>query len=165
MFIVPGSRYTGASQRATTRQKSRTRSVKMKIHPYIQFGGKCAEAFSFYKEHLGATNIELLPWRGSPAEQMAPPDWLDKILHASLTIDGNILMGTDGMPGQPFEGMKGCALSLMVNSEPDAERVFTALSQGGTVTMPLESTFFARKFGMLTDQFGVAWMVVCEEPR
>jgi PhnB protein len=136
----------------------------MKINPYIQFGGRCAEAFAFYQQQLGATQVQLWPFRGSPAEQMAPPEWRDKVMHASLTIEGNTLMGSDGMPGQPYEGMKGCSLALHVDTEAEAERYFGALSQGGKVTMALEPSFFARKFGMVTDQFGVAWMVVCEAP-
>jgi PhnB protein len=137
----------------------------MKVNPYIQFGGRCAQAFEFYRQHLGARDIMLMPFRGSPAEQHAPADWLDKIMHGSMTLDGEVLMGSDGMAGVPFEGMKGCSLSLSVATPEEAERVFRALGDGGAVTIALESNFFASRFGMLTDKFGVSWMVICELPR
>jgi len=137
----------------------------MKVHPYVQFGGRCAEAFQYYQQHLGATELSLMPYRGSPAEEMAPPEWRDKVMHGALQLGDSILMGSDGQFGQPFNGMQGCSLTLGVDTPDEAERVFGALAAGGTVRMPLAPSFFAQKFGMLTDQFGVAWMVICEAPR
>lgn len=137
----------------------------MKMNPYLQFGGKCAQAFDYYRQHLGATEVMLMPFRGTPAAQACPPEWHDKVMHGSLTIGGQTLMGSDGMYGQPVEAMKGCALTLAVDTEDEAERIFGALADGGHVTMPMEATFFARKFGTATDQFGVAWMVICEMPH
>lgn len=134
----------------------------MQLSPYLFFGGRCAAAFAFYKEFLGATDVELMSFRGSPAEAQAPEEWRDKIMHGTLKIGGQSLMGSDGMAGQPYDGIKGCAMALNVATAAEAERVFAALSQGGKVTMPLDKTFFASKFGMLTDQFGVDWMVISE---
>ena len=137
----------------------------MNLNPYLTFGGNCAQAFSFYKEQLGGQNLSLMPYRGSPMEDQAPEQWRDKIMHASLQIGSAILMGSDGAPSQPYEGIKGCAMTLSVGSDAEAERAFKALAQNGKVTMPLDATFWASRFGMLVDQFGVAWMVMCEKPR
>lgn len=150
---------------AQRRHNVTTGSEMMKINPYMQFGGKCAQAFEYYRQHLGAKDITMMPFRGSPAEQHAPPEWLDKIMHGALTVDGQVLMGSDGMAGQPFEGMHGCSLALNVDTPEQAERLFGALADGGNITAPMEPTFFALKFGMLTDRFGVAWMVICEKPH
>jgi len=137
----------------------------MNINPYIYFGGKCAEAFNYYKEHLGAQDVELMSFRGSPGEEMSPPEWLDKIMHASLTLGSSTLMGSDGMPGQPYQPMQGSAVSLALDTPEQAERAFAALADGGTVTMPMAPSFFAERFGIVTDRFGVAWMVICEVSR
>lgn len=132
----------------------------MKIHAYVQFGGRGAEAIAFYQEHLGASATEASTFGGSPAAAMAPAEWQDKFLHVALTIGDTVLMGSDGMPGQPVTGMQGCSLALSTDSVAQAERIFGALAQGGTVTMPLGPSFFAERFGMVTDQFGVSWMIV-----
>lgn len=137
----------------------------MELHPYLQFGGRCAEAFAFYARHLHLQDVTLMPFRGSPGEAQAPEEWRDKIMHASARIGSGMLMGSDGMPGQPHEGIKGCSLALSTANDAEAERLFDALAQNGTVTMPLQATFWASKFGMLTDQFGVGWMVWCERPQ
>lgn len=137
----------------------------MKMNPYIEFGGKCAQAFEYYRQHLGATESMLMPFRGTPAEAACPPEWHDKVMHGSLNIGGQTLMGSDGMCGQPVQAMAGCSLTLSTDTEQEAQRVFDALANGGKVTMPLAPTFFARSFGTVTDQFGVPWMVICELPR
>jgi PhnB protein len=134
----------------------------MNVYPYIQFGGRCAEAFAYYQQHLGATDPVTMPYRGSPAEEMAPPEWRDKVMHGSLRIGNATLMGSDAPANGPSSGMQGCSLTLGVDTPEAAERSFGALAQGGKVTMPLAPSFFAQRFGMLTDQFGVNWMVICE---
>lgn len=132
----------------------------MQLTPYLFFGGRCAAAFHFYKEHLGASEMALMTFRGSPAEEHTPEEWRDKIMHGALKIGDSELLASDGMPGQPHEGFKGCAITLTADSEDDAVRMFNALAQGGKVNMPLNKTFFATKFGTLKDQFGVDWMVI-----
>lgn len=132
----------------------------MKVNAYVQFGGRGAEAVAFYQEHLGASAVESATFRGGPAAAMAPEAWLDKLLHLSMTIGDSVLMGSDGMPGQPFTGMQSCSLALTADSVADAERIFNALAQGGSVAMPLGPSFFAERFGMVTDQFGVSWMII-----
>jgi PhnB protein len=137
----------------------------MRIEPYLFFGGKTAQAFAYYKEHLGATDVDILPFRGSPAEKDIPAEYLDSTMHASLKIGGQTIMGSDGMPGEAPERMQGAYLSISVDSDAEAKRVFDALAKGGNVTMPLQQTFYASSFAMLTDQFGVNWMVMCETPQ
>jgi PhnB protein len=134
----------------------------MKINAYVQFGGRGAEAVAFYQEHLGASAIQFMPFRGTPGGEAAPEEWQDKIMHVSMTIGDSILMGSDGMPGQPQTGMQGCELALSVDSAAQAERIFTALSQDGTVAVPLAPSFFCERFGMVVDQFGVSWMIIYE---
>lgn len=136
----------------------------MHINPYLNFGGSCAEAFEFYRTTMGGQDLLLMPYRGSPAEDMAPEHWRDKIMHASLHIGSSILMGSDGQPNQPKQSMLGCSMTLNVDTDAEAERVFQALAPGGAVRMPLDRTFFASKFGMLSDRFGVSWMIMCPLP-
>ena len=135
----------------------------MQINPYLTFGGNCAQAFAFYNEHLVGQNLSLMPYRGSPMEEHVPEQWHDKIMHGSLQLGATILMGSDGMPTPPHEGIKGCTITINVDSDAEAERVFNTLTQNGKITMPLAATFWASRFGMLTDQFGVPWMVMCEK--
>lgn len=137
----------------------------MNLHAYIQFGGKCAEAFAYYEEQLGATNKVLMPFAGSPGAEMAPPEWRDKIMHGSLSIGPATVMGSDGMPGGGSGGMQNCSLALSLDSPEQARRVFDALADGGQVGMPLAPSFFAEAFGMVVDRFGVSWMIICEGAR
>lgn len=132
------------------------------MNPYISFDGNCADAFKFYEIKLGARLDFSMPYGQSPMAEQTPPELHHRIMHSSLTLDGQVLMGADTMPNCPYEGLKGFALSLNPKEIADAERLFAALSEGGTVTMPLAQTFWAKRFGMVTDQFGVPWMVNCE---
>jgi PhnB protein len=136
----------------------------MNVHPYVQFGGRCAEAFAYYQAHLGGTDVTTMPYRGSPAEEMAPPEWRDKVMHGSIKIGEATLMGSDAQPNAAPSGMQGCSLTLAVDTTEQAERMFAALAQGGTVKMAMAPSFFAARFGIVTDQFGVAWMVICDNP-
>ena len=95
------------------------------------------------------------------AEQV-PPDWQDKVMHGTLTIGEQVLMGGDVAPGS-YEQPKGFSLSIAIESTSDAERMFHELSEGGSVTLPLERTFWAARFGMVVDRFGIPWMINCEE--
>jgi len=134
------------------------------LNAYLIFNGNCAEAFRFYERALGGKIGMMMPFSSAPTPQQVPPAHADKIMHASMTIDGNTLMGSDGAPGQPYEGMKGFSLSLNYPNVARAEAAFKALAQGGTIGMPLQETFWAAAFGMLTDQFGTPWMINCEKP-
>jgi PhnB protein len=132
----------------------------MNIHAYLIFDGQCAEAFRFYAEIIGG-ELQVMPFADSPECGEIPPEHRDRTLHACLNRDGQLLMGSDTMPGQPYEGIKGCHMSLQADDMAQAEHLFQALSAGGQVQMPLQPTFWAEGFAMLTDRFGVPWMVNC----
>ncbi|MBB1520708.1 VOC family protein [Aquipseudomonas guryensis] len=132
----------------------------MNIHAYLIFDGQCAEAFRFYAEVIGG-ELQVMDFADSPECGEIPPEHRDRTLHACLNRDGQLLMGSDTMPGQPYEGIKGCHMSLQADDMAQAEHLFQALSAGGQVQMPLQRTFWAEGFAMLTDRFGVPWMVNC----
>lgn len=133
----------------------------MNMNPYLSFKGDCEAAFRFYEQHLGALVGPIFRYGGSPMADQAPSDWQDKVMHGSVTIGGQVLMGGD-VTADRYEEPKGFSLSLNITGAADAERVFQALSQGGRVLMPLEKTFWAERFGMIVDQFNIPWMVNCE---
>jgi PhnB protein len=129
------------------------------VQPYLFFGGRCDEAIEFYCKALNAEVERVARFKDAPEPQPGLPEcFQDKVMHATLKIGDTLLMASDGRcDGQAnFEGF---SLSLTVPDEAEAERVFNALSDGGLVTMPLEKTFWAPKFGMVQDRFGVGWMV------
>jgi PhnB protein len=135
----------------------------MQLTPYLIFDGTCREAFAFYHQLLGGT-IETMPFAGTPAEAHVPPDWRDKIMHTCLKTADAVLMGSDAMPnGEHKAG--NTQVALAVADPAEAERIFSALAAGGQVSMPIGPTFWSVRFGMLTDRFGIAWMVNCtQEP-
>jgi len=130
------------------------------IEPYLFFGGCCEEALEFYRTALGAHVEMMMRFRESPEPMppgSIPAGFENKVMHASFRIGGSRLMASDGnAEGAKFEGF---SLSIAVPSEAEADRIFAALAQGGKVGTPLAKTFWAPKFGMLTDRFGVGWMV------
>lgn len=137
----------------------------MDIQAYITFDGRCEEALEFYNATIGAEVTGLLRWKDSPDPAMKPPPGFeDKIMNAAFRIGDTALMADDGMAGKPAE-FKGMRLAIGVADDADAQRVFSALSQGGSVTMPLMKTFWTSSFGMLTDKSGVPWMVNVAEPK
>lgn len=138
----------------------------MRIEPYLQFDGNCEAALRYYHQHLNGGQLFLMPYRDSPAQEQARPEQLDHILHGFVQLGQSAIMGTDGgcPDGEGRQAMRGCSLSISVTDTAEAERIFAALAEGGQVQMPLQETFWAHKFGMLTDQFGIAWMVNCEKP-
>jgi len=136
----------------------------MKINPYLAFDGNCREAFAYYQKHLDGQILMMLTNGESPIANEMPDDRQDKIMHARMVISGDqVLMGGDAPTGQ-YDGMKGCMVSINVDDASEAERIFAALSDGGNVMMPIGETFWAKRFGMAYDQFGVSWMVNCEKP-
>lgn len=134
----------------------------MRINAYLIFPGTCREAFTFYADVLGG-ELRMMTFGETPAAAHVPADCHGHIIHACLTRDGQSLMASDSLPEQPHAGIRGCSVSLNVDSIAEAERVFSGLSAGGTVQMPLEATFWAARFGMFEDRFGVPWMVNCEK--
>ena len=133
----------------------------MQMCLYLSFKGDCEAAFTFYEQCLGAKPRGIFRYAGSPMADQAPAGWGDKVMHGTVTVGGQVLMGADIVPAQ-YEAPKGVTLSLQMKGASDAERVFQELSAGGTVVMPLEKTFWAERFGVLVDRFGVRWQVNCE---
>jgi PhnB protein len=130
----------------------------MKIESYIFFTDQCAEAMRFYEKALGGKIEAMMKYGDSPAGPHNPPEMADKVIHARLVVGDAVLMASDGPEA---ESRKGFAVTLQVDTMAEADRLFNALSEGGTVTMPIGETFFSKRFGMLTDRFGVPWMVNC----
>src|SRR5688500_6019891 len=133
----------------------------MQMNPHLSFNGQCEEAFKFYERCLGGQLGAIFRYAGSPMADEAPAGWGDKVMHGSVTVGGQVLMGADVAP-ERYEEPKGFSLSLQIQSTADAERIFHELAEGGAVRMPLEKTFWAARFGMVVDRFGVPWMVNCE---
>jgi PhnB protein len=132
----------------------------MHVNPYLFFNGNCEAAFKYYAESLNGKITALLPHEGTPAEQHVPAEWRKKIMHAHMTIGDTALMGSDSPP-EHYKKPQGFSVTLQVAKPEEAERAFQALAKGGTVTMPIAQTFFAQRFGMLVDQFGIPWMINC----
>ena len=135
----------------------------MELNPYLTFNGQCEAAFKFYERCFGGKIEFMLTHGESPMAQQTPAEWRNKIMHARLVVGGRALMGSDAPP-ERYEGTKGFSVSLGVAAPAEAERIFNALAENGTVQMPLQETFWALRFGMLVDRFGVPWMVNCERP-
>ena len=137
----------------------------MKVQAYISFGGRCEEALQFYKKSIGAEVTGLLRWKESPGKDMKPPPgYEEKVMNAAFRIGETELMADDGM-GEKTAEFKGMTLAIEVADDAEARRVFTALGEGGIVTMALMKTFWTSSFGMLTDKFGVPWMVNVEASK
>lgn len=132
------------------------------FEPYLSFDGNCAEAMHFYEKTLGG-KIEMSMTYGevppAPGQQAPSGDAAKRIMHVSMTLEGQRIMASDMPPGVPFEGMKGITVSLAYPDPAHGKVVFDALAAGGHVKMPYQKTFWAEGFGMCTDQFGTPWMV------
>jgi PhnB protein len=133
----------------------------MQIAAYLSFNGCCAEAFAFYAKALGGMVQSSHTYAGSPMADMVPPQWQDKVMHATLVVGDQTILGADPAP-QHFEKVQGVSMSITPASMAEGERIFSALAEGGSVTMPFGKQFWSDGFGMLTDRFGIAWMVNCE---
>lgn len=135
----------------------------MRIEPYLTFKGDCEAAFRFYARCFGGRLGPMFPYGGSSLTELAPPDWQDKIMHGSVELGDRVLMGADTAPDR-YEEPRGFTLSIQIASAPEAERIFRVLAEGGKVVMPLEKTFWAERFGVLVDRFGIPWQINCEGP-
>jgi PhnB protein len=134
----------------------------MQLNTYLTFNGQCEAAFKFYAMVLGGKIEAMMPHEGSPMAEHVPPEWRTKIMHARLSVGDTILMGSDATPDH-YEPMKGFSVSLGIDNPGEAERVFHALAESGSVQMPIQETFWAARFGMLVDRFGTPWMINCEK--
>lgn len=135
----------------------------MQLNPYLIFDGQCEAAFRFYEQVLGGKIAAMMPYADTPMAEHTPPEMRDKIVHARLIVGDTVLMGSDDTAGRS-EKMNGFSVTLNIDQSAMAERVFDALAADGTITMPIQETFWARRFGMLVDRFGTPWMINCEKP-
>jgi PhnB protein len=133
----------------------------MQVNPYLSFNGQCEAAFRFYEQLLGGQLGEIFRYAGTPLAHQVPTDWQDKVMHGSVTVGGQVLMGGDVAPDR-YEAPKGFSLSIQIKDATEAERIFRELSHAGSMVMPLEKTFWAERFGMVIDRFGIPWMINCE---
>jgi len=136
----------------------------MKLNPYLNFPGTCEEAMNTYAKVLGGEVVAMLAYGDMPGDHPVPDDMRKKIAHARIVIGDQVLMASDSGP-ERFKPMQGVSVTLNIPDQAEAERVYNALVDGGNAIMPLEETFWAKKFGVLADRFGTQWMVNCEKPQ
>jgi PhnB protein len=134
----------------------------MRLIPYLTFNGQCETAFKFYEQCLGGKIEAMMTHAGTPIEQQVSPEWRDKIMHARLVVGDQTLMASDAPPDR-YQAPRGFSVSVNVKDPADAERMFHALAENGTVQMPIQKTFWSARFGMLVDRFGIPWMINCEQ--
>ncbi len=135
----------------------------MKMYTYLNYGGNCEQAFRFYEEHLGG-KISMLARFGDAPGGNVPDDRKNAVMHARITLGETELLGAD-VPADRFQPMRSAYMTLIVNSAPEAERIYKLLSDGGEIFMKMEETFFAHRFAMLRDRFGTSWMILHERAR
>jgi PhnB protein len=135
----------------------------MKLNPYLNYGGNCAEAFRFYEKHLGGKITTMMTQDQQPDPKNIPPGWEKAVIYASITLGDSELMGNDVL-GDRFQPIRSAYLSLSVDSTAEAERIHTLLADGGQIFMPMQETFFAFRFSMLRDKFGTSWMIIHQRP-
>lgn len=128
----------------------------MQIHPYLNFAGDCRDAMTFYHSILGG-ELEMMAHKDVPSAEHVPAEMQNQIMHASIKLGDALIMASDA-PMAQSNGFSGVYVSLHLDTIEDADRIFTGLQQGGTIQMNLEKTFWAERFGMLIDKFGVKWM-------
>lgn len=131
----------------------------MQLEPYIFFHGRCEEALQFYARCLRGEIVGINRFEGSPMDSGVDADWKNKVMHASFIAGDVKFMASDGRPGAPPDGQDDIVLSLATSDPAEGERVFNALSEGGSIEMPLADAFWGGRFGSLTDRFGIQWMV------
>jgi PhnB protein len=135
----------------------------MQLVSYLIFNGNAEAAFTFYESCLRGKIASMMRFGEAPGCENMPAQTRDWLIHVRLEIGDQVLMASDCPPDRPYEGIKGCSVSVQVDTSAEGERLFNALKENGTVQMPYEKTFWAERFGMLVDQFGVPWMINCEK--
>lgn len=139
----------------------------MQVQPYLFYDGRCEEAVEFYKKALGAKVEMIMRWKDSPDPNMrGAPGSEDKVMHASFCIGETTVMASDGQcSGEPSPkpSFQGFSLSVTAADDAEADKLFAAVGDGGQVQMPLTKTFFASRFGMVVDRFGVSWMIIVHD--
>jgi PhnB protein len=134
----------------------------MQMNPYLNFNGQCEAAFKFYEKSLGGKIEAIMTFGNSPMAQQVSPEWGSKVVHARMNIGGMILLGSDAPP-ERYQKPQGFSVSISIKDPAETERMFHALAENGTVQMPVQKTFWSARFGMLVDQFGIPWMLNCEQ--
>ena len=135
----------------------------MKLYTYLNYGGNCRQAFEFYAEHLGGKITMITTHGEQPDPGKVPPDWKNAVLHARIEMGDTVLLGAD-IPPERFQPMRSAYLTLVVDSNEEAERIYALLTEGGEIFMRMEETFYAHRFAMLRDRFGTSWMLLHEKP-
>ena len=135
----------------------------MKLNPYLNFDGRCEEAFRVYEKCLGGRILLMMTYGESPMGGQTEPGWRGKIMHTTLAVGDQILQGADAPPGR-YQKPQGIAVTIGLSDQAEAERIFAALAENGVVEFPLQETFWAVRFGMVTDRFRIPWMINCEKP-
>ena len=136
----------------------------MQLYPHLTFDGQCEAAFRFYQECLHGRITFLLAYENTPGHLQVPSEWRKKVSHATFSLDGFMFSGWDALPGQ-YQKPQGFALQFNLSDPAEAERIFNALAVKGTVQMPLQETFWALRFGVVVDRFGIPWEINCEKPK
>jgi PhnB protein len=136
----------------------------MQLHTYLNYGGTCEQAFRFYEAHLGGHILMMMKHGEQPGGHQGPPELKGKILHARMRLGGTDLMGAD-VPAERFQPIRSAYLSLTMNSDAEAERVYTLLTDGGEIFMAMQETFYATRFAMFRDRFGTSWMLMHPKPQ
>jgi PhnB protein len=134
----------------------------MKVNPYLMFNGQCEAAIKFYEACLGGKIVSMLTFGETPMADQVPAASRKRIAHARLAVGDGVLMASDAPP-ERYEPAKGFSVTLNIAEPAEAERVFHALAEGGSVQMAIQKTFWAARFGTLTDKFGIPWMINCEQ--
>jgi PhnB protein len=135
----------------------------MKTGPHLHFKGNCREAFESYADTLGGRIVFAMTYGQTPMAAQTTPESRNQIAHARIELGGQYLLGCD-TPSDRYQAPQGFNVMAAVEDPDEAERVFKKLAEGGTITMPCQETFWAHRFGMCTDRFGIPWMVNCEKP-
>jgi PhnB protein len=133
----------------------------MKLYTYLNYGGNCRQAFEFYVDHLGGKIIAITTHGELPDATNVPANWRNAVLHARMELGETIVLGAD-IPPDRFQPMRSAYLTLIVDGNDEADRIYALLKDGGQVFMPMEETFFAHRFAMLRDRFGTSWMLLRE---
>jgi PhnB protein len=135
----------------------------VQLYPNLTFNGQCEAAFKFYEECLPGKTTFMMTYENTPMDLQTPSDWRKKISHATFALAEYMFSGSDALPGQ-YQKPQGFALQLNLSDPVEAERIFKVLAENGIVQMPLHETFWALRFAVLVDQFGIPWAINCEKP-
>jgi PhnB protein len=135
----------------------------VQLYPNLTFDGQCEAAFKFYEASLHGRTIFMMTYENTPIDLQTQSDWRGKISHATFALGDFMFYGSDALPGQ-YQKPQGFALQFNLSDPAEAERIFKALAENGTIQMPLQETFWAFRFGVVVDQFSIPWLINCEKP-